>query len=268
MIQGRLISLASALKQDKQKLVSNLLTKIQTLERSHKRNLGHHTHQELTETCKLLLEELDQKTRKKYTLSQKIFYEHSNKSGHLLAQALLSEKAKTTVHQLQTPLGNTLKSNPDIAQAFKHFCANLYNLLATKVQTSNPTPRSTLIQNFLEEHFHNLLASDNSTELHSPITTQEWDVALKNQARAQVQTAYHLLTTEPSWKYYRPISQSAQLPVSKNPTLLGLTGSTHFSYTQRWKRPNPHGKLQSNLPNICQNPSQPSIPSPPLHCLT
>lgn len=125
-----------------------------------------------------------------------------NKSGHLLAQALHLKKAKITVHQLQTRSGNTLKSNPDIAQAFKHFYANLYNLSATEMQTTTPTPRSTLTQNFLEKHCPKLFASDTSTDLDRPITKQEWDKALKHLKQAQ--TAYRPLTTEPSQKCYRP----------------------------------------------------------------
>lgn len=150
VIRGQLISLASALKHEKRKHMNDLLAKIQTLERAHKLYLAQHTHHELTETRKLLLEELGQKMRSKYTLSQKLFYEYSNKSSHLLAQALCAKKQnKATVHQLKTSSGNTLKSCLDIAQEFEHFYADLYNLSASETQMPTPSPRSSLIQNFL-----------------------------------------------------------------------------------------------------------------------
>lgn len=82
-----------------------LFTKLKTLETLHKRMLAQQSYQELIETRKLLQDELGRAIRKNFMLSQKLFYEFENKSGHLLAQALHSKKAKTTVHKFHSPTG-------------------------------------------------------------------------------------------------------------------------------------------------------------------
>lgn len=111
-------------------------------------------------------------------LSQKPFYEHSKKSGHLLAQALHAKRTRETVHQLKTPKGNTLQSNPDIAQEFKHFYMNFYNLKTWEPQQTGSSPRPTLIDGYLHAHCPRSLSPDTAAQLDLPILKLEW--ALKN----------------------------------------------------------------------------------------
>lgn len=73
-------------------------------------NITQKSYLELIETRTRLQEELGRKLRKKYTPSQKLFYEFGNKCGHLLAQALRTKKAKNTVHQIDSPLGKTINN--------------------------------------------------------------------------------------------------------------------------------------------------------------
>lgn len=102
VIRGKLLALASTLKREKQTYIRAIFSKLKRLETTHKPTLVQQTHQELVETRILLQEELGPKLKHKYTLSQNLFYEFSNKNDHLLAQALRSKKAKAkaTVHQL------------------------------------------------------------------------------------------------------------------------------------------------------------------------
>lgn len=95
--------MASAAKPEKQVGIQDLLSKISSLERAHKRILAQKTLQDLLAILKLLLEELRHRLKKKYTLSQKLFYEHGNKNEHMLAQVLRSKKSKATIHHLALP---------------------------------------------------------------------------------------------------------------------------------------------------------------------
>lgn len=59
----------------------NLLTRIKTLEMSCKQSLAAQTLQELLHTRSLILEALDKISKRKFILTQKMFYEYGNKCG-------------------------------------------------------------------------------------------------------------------------------------------------------------------------------------------
>lgn len=65
VIRGKLISLAAAIKKEKKARLTELFTKLRTLEMIHKRNLAQKSYMELTETHVLLQEELGRNLRKK-----------------------------------------------------------------------------------------------------------------------------------------------------------------------------------------------------------
>lgn len=90
------------MKKEKQAKISSLFNQIHSLEASHKINIASSTHQELTQMRKLLLEELNMRTKRQYILRHKIYYEQGNKSGRLLAKAVQNKKVSATVLQYIT----------------------------------------------------------------------------------------------------------------------------------------------------------------------
>lgn len=83
IIRGKLFSLAARIKKEKQSQLKEMFDKLKTLEALHKRTLAQQSHLELTEVRTLIQDEIGKNIRKKFTLSQKLFYEFGNKR-HLL----------------------------------------------------------------------------------------------------------------------------------------------------------------------------------------
>lgn len=98
-----LISLAARRSKAKQARVNELTTRISTLERTHKASLAASSLAELTQVKKELLDELNGKLKRKFALTQKLFYEFSNKSGKLLARALQARELPTLFTKSKTP---------------------------------------------------------------------------------------------------------------------------------------------------------------------
>lgn len=86
-----------------------------SLETLHKRSLAESTLQELHTIRLQLSEELNVRTRIFLVLNQRIYYEHGNKVGRLLARTLKSKKTLASVDHIQDSQGNIFKSNQDIA---------------------------------------------------------------------------------------------------------------------------------------------------------
>lgn len=108
MVRGALIKLASTHKHSQQEAINALLNQIQKLEQAHKLTKARSTLQELEQARNHLKEELGKKIRKNFILSQKLFYEHSNKSGKLLARALQAKKANNTMHKIRSSPNNNV----------------------------------------------------------------------------------------------------------------------------------------------------------------
>lgn len=141
VIRGVLIAAAAKRKQERQKQLTELTTQVQKLERADKQAQLLDTYQSLIKT-KLykglaLLEALGIKIKRKYILSQKHFYEHSNKSGKRVARALQSKKTASIIHSLMDQSGRKLTCNPDIAKQFVDYYSKLYNLLSADTATTN-----------------------------------------------------------------------------------------------------------------------------------
>lgn len=93
VIHGELVAQAVRCRWERQARIDSLITRIHMLELAHKMSQATFSLQELQQIRADLLEELNKKIKRNYVLSQKIFYEYANKSGKLLARALLSKKA-------------------------------------------------------------------------------------------------------------------------------------------------------------------------------
>lgn len=118
IIWGELIAISTKCRWEQQSYIKKLTARIHTLEKAHKYTQAAFSLPELIQARTDLLEKLAKKTKLNYILSQKIFSEYGNKSGKLLARALWSKKAATTVHSLTDSTGSKIVANKEIANLF------------------------------------------------------------------------------------------------------------------------------------------------------
>lgn len=127
-IRGKLIAIASKRRRERQAHISILSKRIQNLEKIHKKTRALSTLEELTQVRTELKEVLHKQIKRNYILSQKIFYEHGNKSGKILARALRAKKSSTTIHSINDSSGSKVTSNKQIADQFVNYYSQLYNI--------------------------------------------------------------------------------------------------------------------------------------------
>lgn len=118
VIRGELLALAAAAKRKCQEMVEMLIVKIHRLETFHKHSQSQKSLQDLLHTWSLLLEELGKPKKCWYVLRQKIFYEHGNKSGRLLARAVQTSRTSLTIHHIHDQHGTLHKNLRDTIQSF------------------------------------------------------------------------------------------------------------------------------------------------------
>lgn len=112
--------------------IKALYAKIHSLERTHKLSLATKSLVDLIKAREELLEELNKFLKRKYILTQKLFYEFRNKSGKLLARELQSKKATNTIHTIRDSSGSLFAAPADIANQFVHYFSDLYNLPSSR----------------------------------------------------------------------------------------------------------------------------------------
>lgn len=159
--EGQTEFLSSNQKKRKTAKLTDLFAKLKTLEATHKCTLAQSIHMKFIEIRTRIQEQLGHNLKKKFNLSQKLFYEYGNKSGHLLAQSLRTKKARNTIHHLHSQKGQTITKNADIAHEFEQFLSkfsvqilqrensSLYNINANIPNTPPTQKRQSEIHSFL-----------------------------------------------------------------------------------------------------------------------
>lgn len=177
-IRGKLIAIASKRRRERQAHISILSKRIQNLEKIHKKTRALSTLEELTQVRTELKEVLHKQIKRKYILSQKIFYEHGNKSSKILARALRAKRSSTTLHSINDPSGSKVTSNTLIADQFVNYFSQLYNINPHK-PTINNDRRTHLIKEFLAQHGPKPISYAEALHLERPISKDELESVLK-----------------------------------------------------------------------------------------
>lgn len=138
ILRGKFLALKTSRKKAHQARTKNLIQKIKTLELAHKQTQAQHTCHDLTQTREPLLAALSHKTKCKFVLQQKLFYEFGNKSGKYLANTIQTNKAQTNIYTINYSQGRLRVTAPDIASQFEGYYFNLYNL---NMQSDDPTAK-------------------------------------------------------------------------------------------------------------------------------
>lgn len=168
VIRGILIAAASRRRKEKKQHLLGLLNRIKTLENAHKRSQVLTTLQPLLQARNELLELLGKQIKRKYILSQRVFYEYSNKAGRLLARALQAKKTTTTVHSLTDFKGRKLTTTPDIAEHFVTYYSQLYNLPPACSPTEVDS-RQQAIRDFLQQYSPAPISTSLVQQLNDPL---------------------------------------------------------------------------------------------------
>lgn len=137
------------------------------------------THQELVQT-RLLLEELNMRTKRQYILRHKIYYEQGIKSRKLLAKAVQNKKSSATVHHIKDKQGISHHFNEDIANQFEQYYHSLYNIPSNPKCPSSSETRKHLIQDFLKKYGPSPISTDASCKLDAPLFEKEFKEALRD----------------------------------------------------------------------------------------
>lgn len=120
------------------------------LEQTHKASLGNSSLAELSQAREDLLEALTTTLKRKFALTQKLYYEFGNKAGKLLARALQTKKALHTIHKIINSRGEAVVTNEGISSQFIQYFSKLYNFPNAQA-TDTSVNRLTAITDFLTQ---------------------------------------------------------------------------------------------------------------------
>lgn len=87
------------------------MTDIMQFQSAHKATKVKYTLEHLTQAQKALLDEFNWKTKRKFALSHKFFYEYANKSSRLLARILAKKSNMLRGHSLKTETSQTVHND-------------------------------------------------------------------------------------------------------------------------------------------------------------
>lgn len=178
VIRGELLSISANRNKLNRSHIADLTARIHVLEQAHKASVADALLTELTQAREELLEALNKSLKRKFLLTQKLYYEFGNKSSKLLARALQSKKASHTIHKISNSAGDSFSRNEEISQQFVQYFSKLYNLTPSH-HADDPSNRKTALQNFLTQYGPQPLSTDDAQSLDAPLSTEELLIALR-----------------------------------------------------------------------------------------
>ncbi|KAM5171776.1 A.superbus venom factor 1-like [Mantella aurantiaca] len=179
VVRGKLLAKAAQRNREKKKVLNNLFSQIASLESKHKKYLEKTTLLELEKKRKELMSLLDKGIKRRYYLSQKAFYEHSNKCGRMLARALQIRRSEMTVHTIRNAQGSLLNRTDHIAKEFEKYYGSLYNLENEGQKHTTLEVKQQLMADILSNDNIPSLPLEAARAMEAPLSQTEWDKALK-----------------------------------------------------------------------------------------
>lgn len=160
--------------------ITKLTNKIRELETLHKQSLTTQSAALLLETRKSLKDILETKSRRFLFFKKKIYYEHGDKTGKILARALRGQISQHSILGIQNKSGKTDKATDKIAQHFHAFYTALYNLPPQHKPNNIMRDRDLAIKNYLKESKLPPLATEDIAQLEKQIEASEIQNAIKD----------------------------------------------------------------------------------------
>lgn len=178
--------------------------------------------EELEQVRSKIREIFNTKVKKRLILSQKLFYEFSNKSSKYLARALAAKRAQNTIHFIVDSTGKKRHSNSEIAQAFTQYYATLYNLPPEHKPQATLGSRADTIKEFLQQNGFKPLIKQQSSNIDGPLTLDEFRLTLK-----QMKSGKSPGPNGFSLAHYRSFSDILASPFLKTYNSLANPNSNH-----------------------------------------
>lgn len=195
------ISLGTHRKWKLNEQIDLLLKRIRELEVIHKKSQAQTIEQELAGLREKLNLQLIEKAKSKLIKGRRTFQEFGNKPGRLLANALRETTTRNHITQIKTLKDELVNSPQKIAQTFKEYYENLYQL-KKKSNPINVQKKWEAVREYIEETEMPKLTEEAARELDAPISTEEFIATLKslNVGKALGQDGYTL-------SYYRKYAE-------------------------------------------------------------
>lgn len=179
-IRGELIQMGTRKKKEIEKEKVKLTNKICELETLHKQSLTTQSAALLLETRKSLKEILETKSRRFLFFKKKIYYEHGDKTGKILAKALRGQIIQHTILGIQNKSGKIDRAMDKIANHFHEYYTALYNLPPQHKPTNISRDRTSAIKDYLKESKLPPLTADDIAQLEKHIEASEIQNAIKD----------------------------------------------------------------------------------------
>ncbi|CAH2283439.1 Hypothetical predicted protein [Pelobates cultripes] len=173
VLRGTLMRLASQKKRESRKHITDLLTRITTLELQHKRSQLEGTYKELLEARRSLHTHMTKRHYSSIQRSKAFFYQHANKGGRLLARMLRGPQGMTQVHKLRTSDGTITQFPDKIASEFRTFYASLYNIPGPTLPEETETQIATAVRNPKEPQDHPQTGTDAWSDTYYAVVTDD-----------------------------------------------------------------------------------------------
>uniref|UniRef100_A0A8C5LQH7 Reverse transcriptase domain-containing protein n=1 Tax=Leptobrachium leishanense TaxID=445787 RepID=A0A8C5LQH7_9ANUR len=174
--RGYLIKQGARLKRERAQCQNDLIHQIRLLETSHKSCQSEEIYAQLTALRADLNSLLDIKAQKSFLYVKRLFFEHGNKCGRLLARALRKKRSSSYISRITDKSGTKVTLPTAMLSVFREHFRSLYNLDAT---TSTNAPLSQKIENYLRLHIKCKLPLTGRRLLESPISEEELLTAVK-----------------------------------------------------------------------------------------
>uniref|UniRef100_A0A8C5P8S7 exodeoxyribonuclease III n=1 Tax=Leptobrachium leishanense TaxID=445787 RepID=A0A8C5P8S7_9ANUR len=128
VVRGCLIQRGSQKKKAYAVTLDSLLQRIHDLEQAHKQHIDDVRYASLLELRTELHSLLNVKAQKAFLATRRLYHEHGNKCGRLLARALRSHRQKLYISKLRTPQGSHVTLPRDMIALLQDHFYHLYNL--------------------------------------------------------------------------------------------------------------------------------------------
>uniref|UniRef100_A0A803JEZ2 Reverse transcriptase domain-containing protein n=1 Tax=Xenopus tropicalis TaxID=8364 RepID=A0A803JEZ2_XENTR len=180
VIRGELIKIGTRKKKEQNAKLQQLLAKIQHLETQHKLSKLVHTLDALTQARKELRDAHSSFLAKAIEFNKKLFFEHGNKCGRLLAAALKKKQLRNHITKIRSTEGSTAETSSEIAEVFRKYYTKLYQLPDSKLPHDKDSYKKQLCNSYIQDSKIPRIPHEAKTILDSPMTTEEFLFAIKN----------------------------------------------------------------------------------------
>lgn len=183
VVRGTFIQEASRLKKERTTQILACINKVRTLETAHKASLAANLLPDLT-TARLELASLSMAaTKYQFKRCKRLYYEHGNKCGALLARLIRKQQTMNYVAAVMDKTKTKQVRSDKIAATFRDYYRELYNL------TGNSAPQGDAIRSRIQQYIQSSglpqLSEAALEHLSAPLSSEELKQALAHSPKGK-----------------------------------------------------------------------------------